>query len=83
VQKYFMWIPTFAAVQSLTKRQVLLVCHSGLDPWFDRPLDRLAVLGDVEGLTTLSRVEGESSAFSRTSVSGCRIRHPGPDPGPA
>jgi hypothetical protein len=27
-------------------------CHSGLDPWFDR-------------LTTLSKVEGESSAFSK------------------
>jgi len=28
--------------------------------WFDRPFDRLTVLSDVEGLTTLSEVEGES-----------------------
>ena len=31
------------------------------DPWFDR-------------LTTLSEVEGESSAVSRPYVSGCRIK---------
>ncbi len=43
--------------------------HSGLDPWFDRPFDRLMVLSDVEGLTTLSGVEGESSVYA----SGCRI----------
>jgi hypothetical protein len=30
------------------------------DPWFDRPFDRLTVLSKVEGLTTLSEVEGES-----------------------
>ncbi len=29
-------------------------------PWFDRPFDRLTVLSKVEGLTTLSGVEGES-----------------------
>ena len=45
------------------------VRHSGLDPWFDRPFDRLMVLSDVEGLTTLSGVEGESSVYA----SGCRI----------
>ena len=28
--------------------------------WFDRPFDRLTVLSVVEGLTTLSKVEGES-----------------------
>jgi hypothetical protein len=47
----------------LTKRNNLLFCHSGLDPWFDRPFDRLMVLSEVEGLTTLSKVEGESRAF--------------------
>jgi len=45
----------------LKKRHILLFCHSGLDPWFDR-------------LTTLSKVEGESSAVSRSYVSGCRIK---------
>jgi hypothetical protein len=34
------------------------------DPWFDRPFDRLTVLSKVEGLTTLSEVEGESSERS-------------------
>jgi len=34
-------------------------CHSGLDPWFDR----LTILSEVKGLTTLSKVEGESSVF--------------------
>jgi hypothetical protein len=34
---------------------------AGRDPWFDRPFDRLTVLSKVEGLTTLSEVEGESS----------------------
>jgi hypothetical protein len=34
----------------LTKQHLLLSCHSGLDPWFDR-------------LTTLSKVEGESSFY--------------------
>jgi hypothetical protein len=47
-------------------------CHSGFDPWFDRPFDRLTVLSKVEGLTTLSQpveslkveqVEGESSVL--------------------
>jgi len=37
------------------------------DPWFDRPFDRLTVLSKVEGLTTLSEVEGESSKGSTTS----------------
>jgi hypothetical protein len=64
--------------QSATLPMVLL-CHVGGDSWFDR----LTVLGDVEGLTTLSAVEGESSVVSWRYVSGCRIRHPGPDPGPA
>jgi hypothetical protein len=31
-------------------------------PWFDKPFDRLTVLSRVEGLTTLSIAEGESSA---------------------
>ena len=31
-----------------------LVCHSGLDPWFDTPFDWLMVLNNVKGLTTLS-----------------------------
>jgi hypothetical protein len=26
--------------------------------WFDKPFDRLTVLSEVEGLTTLSKVEG-------------------------
>ena len=29
--------------------------------WFDRPFDRLTVLSVVEGLSTLSKAEGESS----------------------
>jgi len=37
---------------------------AGRDPWFDRPFDRLTVLSKVEGLTTLSEVEGESSERS-------------------
>jgi len=36
----------------------------GRDPWFDGPFDRLTVLSKVEGLTTLSEVEGESSECS-------------------
>jgi len=48
-------------VSQLTKLRILLFCHSGLDPWFDR-------------LTTLSKVEGESSAFSNSCVTGCRIK---------
>ena len=28
-------------------------------PWFDEPFDRLTVLSKVEGLTTLSYVEGQ------------------------
>jgi hypothetical protein len=27
--------------------------------WFDKPFDRLTVLSEVEGLTTLSLVEGQ------------------------
>ncbi len=27
--------------------------------WFDQPFDRLTVLSEVEGLTTLSQVEGQ------------------------
>jgi len=47
-------------VSQLPNIAILLFCHSGLDPWFDRPFDRLTVLSEVEGLTTLSKVEGES-----------------------
>ena len=55
------------------------VCHSGLDPWFDRltvlsePVESLKV-ERVEGLTSLSNVEGESIAVSTSYVSGCRIK---------
>jgi hypothetical protein len=31
--------------------------------WFDKPFDRLTVLSEVEGLTTLSPVEGQISEF--------------------
>jgi hypothetical protein len=51
-------IPANEAVSQLAKLHMLLFCHSGLDPWFDR-------------LTTLSKVEGESSAVSGRYVSGC------------
>jgi hypothetical protein len=37
--------------------------NSGLDPWFDR-------------LITLSEVEGESSSFSKSYVTGCRSKIP-------
>ena len=47
----------------MAERHRVLFCHSGPDPWFDRPFDRLTVLSKVEGLTTLSKVEGESSFF--------------------
>jgi hypothetical protein len=40
----------------------------GRDPWFDRPFDKLTVLSKVEGLTTLSEVEGESSKFARNQI---------------
>jgi len=43
------------------KLHMLLYCHSGLDPWFDR-------------LTTLSKVEGESSAVQKSFSSGCRVK---------
>jgi len=33
-------------------------------PWFDEPFDRLTVLSKVEGLTTLSIAEGESSVLA-------------------
>ena len=46
-------------------------------PWFDRPFDRLTVLSDVEGLTTLSEVEGESgvhiSLFSFFPYAPCTM----------
>jgi len=54
----------------------ILTRHSGLDPWFDRPFDRLTVLSNVEGLATLSGVEGESSAFSTRCIAGCRSKIP-------
>ena len=67
------------------KSSHFLFCHSGLDPWFDRPFDRLMVLSNVEGLTTLSKVEGESSSFFRSVCywmpvddpvfSGDQVRH--------
>jgi hypothetical protein len=53
-----------------------LIRHSGLDPWFDRPFDRLTVMSKVEGLTTLSNVEGESSFFSTCYTAGCRSQIP-------
>jgi hypothetical protein len=31
--------------------------------WFDRPFENLRVLSSVEGLTTLSHVEGQSLVF--------------------
>jgi hypothetical protein len=48
----------------LEKLHLLLYRHSGLDPWFDR-------------LTTLSKVEGESSTAYRYYISGCRIAKSG------
>ena len=45
----------------IERMQLLLFRHSGLDPWFDR-------------LTTLSNVEGESSAFLPCDTTGCRIK---------
>jgi hypothetical protein len=48
---------------AISETAYVLFCHSGLDPWFDRPFDRLTVLSEVEGLTTLSGVEGEPSVF--------------------
>jgi hypothetical protein len=54
-------MPAKQTVSQLTKLRIFLNCHSGLNPWFDR-------------LTTLSKVEGESSAVSGTYVSGCRIK---------
>ena len=58
----------------MTKLHMLFSCHSGLDPWFDRPYDRFTFLSDVEGLTPLSKVEGETSAFSAQYAAGCRIK---------
>ena len=43
---------------------MLLYHHSGFDPWFDR-------------LTTLSKVEGESSTVYRYYISGCWIAKSG------
>jgi hypothetical protein len=64
------------------KSEKSIFCHSGLDPWFDRPFDRLMVLSNVEGLTALSNVEGESSYFSTFWMpvedpvfSGDQVRH--------
>ena len=44
------WLPAFETVSQLVERCLTVFRHSGLDPWFDR-------------LTTLSTVEGASSAF--------------------
>ena len=49
------------SVSQLSKPVVLRFRHFGLDPWFDR-------------LTTLSEVEGESSAVLAAFASGCRIK---------
>ena len=62
--------PGSQTASQLAKLHLLQFRHSGLDPWFDR----LTVLSTVEGLTTLSIVEGESIAVSRLYVSGCRIK---------
>ena len=43
-------------------------------PWFDRPFDRLTVLSSVEGLTTLSEVEGVSRKPSPALDSGQSLR---------
>jgi hypothetical protein len=61
-------------MSQLADYQMPPFCHSGLDPLFDRPFDRLTVLSRVEGLTTLSKVERESSAISSYYISGCRIK---------
>ena len=48
--------------------------QGGRDSWFDRPFDRLTVLSKVEGLTTLSEVERESSGRSDNKIlSGSRL----------
>ncbi len=60
----------------MPQMHMLLVCHSGLDPWFGRPFDRLTVLSKAEGLTTLSEVEGESSTVIAFCASGCRSQIP-------
>jgi hypothetical protein len=52
-----------SALSQLKKIQIVLYCHSGLDPWFDR-------------LTTLSNVEGESSTFRTRHPNGCRSKIP-------
>jgi hypothetical protein len=54
-------MPAKQIVSQLTERRILLFRHSGLDPWFDR-------------LTTLSKVEGESSTLSGYYSTGCRIK---------
>jgi len=53
-------IPMKEALPQLAMLTILLHRHSGPDPWFDR-------------LTTLGKVEGESSFVSRRYISGCRI----------
>jgi len=49
-RKSLWWLFRRADCAEITKRHIKLFCHSGLDPWFDT-------------LTTLSKVEGESSIF--------------------
>ena len=53
--------PSQQTVSQVANLQMLLICHSGLDPWLDR-------------LTTLSKVEGESSLVSGSCVSGCQSK---------
>ena len=43
--------------------------------WFDRPFDRLTVLSEVEGLTTLSKVEGESRICLSALPNACLRGH--------
>ena len=64
----------YQAVSQLPLMQMSMLCHSGLDPWFHRPFDRLTVLSKAEGLTTLSEVEGESNAVPALYAPGCRIK---------
>jgi hypothetical protein len=52
--------------------------HVERDPWLDRPFGRLTVLSKVEGLTTLSEVEGESRKIGENQI----ILDPGSPPAP-